>query len=218
MEHKSQEIVWNDLSICLLPQKVIYIEKYKLLIVSDWHLGKLGHFRQEGLFVPPMQLQEEFDRLAVLLLQMSVRQVVFLGDLFHSTWNTEWDAFSLFTHQFHAVDFILTKGNHDILKQEILAQSRLYVVSELFLAEGVLLSHEPRSDLAGTTLNIVGHLHPGVAISSPGRQRFRLPCFFMEGQVLTVPAFGKWTGLYLITKNADNRVYAVIHDAVLEIK
>ena len=36
----------------LLVQKAIYWPKEKLLILSDWHLGKASHFRKEGVYAP----------------------------------------------------------------------------------------------------------------------------------------------------------------------
>lgn len=212
-----KQIEWEGISLILLAQKVLYIPLYQTLVLSDWHLGKLGHFRQEGLFVPAMQVHDELDRLNILLKQMHVKRVVFLGDLFHSKWNPEWDEFVLYLEQFEDITFILTKGNHDILPARIMAASRLQIVDFLTLGEHLVLSHEPLRDVSPHTLNIVGHLHPGVRVRGRGRQIFRLPCFVMQDNVLILPAFGRWTGLHMIKESAFNGVYPIMGNEVMEL-
>src|SRR5690606_17778945 len=213
----AKKLSWNGLDIFLLAQKALYIPVHRLLVISDWHLGKLGHFRKEGFFIPQMNLEEEFLRLGSLLTSLEVSKVVFLGDLFHSEWNYEWDAFTDYLKTFPQIDFVLTRGNHDILPAERFGTIALHVVNQLVLAEGLVFSHEPLSGLDNSCLNIVGHVHPGCEIAVRGRQTFRLPCFHLEDRVLTLPAFGRWTGLYMIRKKSNNQLFAVVNDAVIEV-
>ncbi len=212
-----QRIVWQGIMLDLLAQRVLYIPQYQMLVISDWHLGKLGHFRQEGIFVPPMQIQDELERLGQIIETESIQKVVFLGDLFHSSWNPEWDDFVVYLRQFSEIDFILTKGNHDLLSDTILKQSPLRVLDYLQLDDAIVLSHEPIPGMRSTILNIVGHIHPGVRINARGRQQFRLPCFYLNSNVLTLPAFGRWTGLYMVQKTADNRLFPIVGDDVIEL-
>lgn len=213
----AKKVVLNGLEIFLLPQKVAYIPQYQMLVLSDWHIGKLGHFRREGLFVPPMQLEEEFARLTFLLDDLKVQHVVFLGDLFHSEWNYEWDEFQIFLARFPLVRFTLTRGNHDILPDNILQHSVIEVKDYLLLSEGLVLSHEPIVNLDQGLYNMVGHIHPGCEVALRGRQYYKLPCFYLEGTVLTLPAFGRWTGLYLMRKKPDNRIFAIAGTEVVEL-
>lgn len=209
-------LIWEGVEMQLLPIRALYIPLYQILIISDWHLGKLSHFRQAGLFVPAMQIKAELERLGEALSALEVKKVVFLGDLFHSSHNAEWDDLVAYLKGFPKIDFILTKGNHDLISNTILEQSSLYVVDYLRIGETILLSHEPMSHLPDTILNIVGHVHPGVMVQTKGRQRFRLPCFYLARNVLTIPAFGRWTGLYIIKKSVDNRLFPILGDEVIE--
>lgn len=215
----AKKLVFNDVELFMLPQKVLYIPSYQLLVLSDWHIGKLGHFRKAGLFVPPMRLEEEFARLADLLSELPVREVIFLGDLFHSEWNYEWDEFQQFLQRFPSVKFILTRGNHDILPTAVLQASVIEVKEYVLLSEGLLFSHEPLQHLDSYIYNIVGHVHPGCEVALPGRQYYKLPCFYLEDKVLTLPAFGRWTGLYILPKRQDNRIFAIVGtEEVIELK
>lgn len=212
----AMRLAWCGTELDMLAEKVLHIPAFDMLVLSDWHLGKLGHFRKEGMFVPAMQTEAELDRLGALIERFALKKVVFLGDLFHSSWNYEWDEFVAYLQRFPQVEFILTKGNHDLLPSDILHQSSLAVVDSLRLDE-LVLSHQPLPELPASTLNIVGHIHPGLVLHGKGRQSFRLPCFHLQSNILTLPAFGRWTGLHMLKKAADSRLFAIVGDAVLEV-
>ncbi len=61
------------------------------------------------------------------------------------------------------------------------------------------------------------HIHPGCVIETKGRQSFRLPCFHLKNKQLTLPAFGKYTGLHISPKDADTQIFAIVNDAVIEV-
>lgn len=213
----SKRLILNEQEILLLPEKALYIPAHEMLVISDWHLGKLAHFRQEGIPVPLVPVEFELNRLGNLIRMFKVRIVVFLGDLFHSRLNSDWDSFVGYIRQFPHIRFILTKGNHDILPPEVFDGVPLEIVDRLLLPGDILLSHEPITSPGNHVFNISGHIHPGCVIHGKGRQYFRLPCFYKEKNNLTLPAFGKWTGLHIVKKNSINNIFAVVNDAVLEV-
>lgn len=214
---KAKLLIWEDVELLMMPQRVLYIPQYHTLLLADWHLGKLGHFRQHGVFVPEMQLLEEFERLGALIEKLNIKRVVFLGDLFHSSWNYEWDKFIEYLDHFRQVEFVLTKGNHDLISEDIIRATCLRSCSSFSLDRHIILSHEPIINLPKHILNIVGHVHPGVEFHTAGRQRFRLPAFILERNILTLPAFGRWTGLHIIRKNDRHRCYAILGTDILEL-
>src|SRR5690606_33203773 len=189
----AKRIELNGLELYLLPQKVIYIPKYFMLIISDWHLGKLTHFRKEGVFVPVVKIDEEFTRLNNLIQELKVKEIVFLGDLFHSEWNADWEELKSYLNALakRPIKCTLTKGNHDILLEDYFLNMNLKRVDQVVLSEGLILSHEPMSGLPDYVYNIVGHIHPGCLIDTGARQTFKLPCFHLDNRILTMPAFGK---------------------------
>ena len=215
----AKRIELNGLEVFLLAQEVIYIPKYFMLIISDWHLGKLNHFRKEGLFVPAPAIEEEFENLNLLIQNLDLKEIVFLGDLFHSDWNSDWEKLKTYINTIsnQSISCTLTKGNHDILTQSHFQNMNLKIRESIILSEGIVLSHEPFNDLPDYMYNIVGHIHPGCLIETSARQSFRLPCFFLQNKILTMPAFGKYTGLHLVKKEKNNRIFAVIKDSVIEV-
>lgn len=214
----AKKILLNGLEIYLLAQKAIFIPSYELLLISDWHLGKLTHFRRAGFFVPATDAEEEFNRVRLLIDDLAAKQVLFLGDLFHSEWNADWEKFKLFLNSYAGrVKFILTKGNHDILEDHYFEHIPLEVKNEHLLSEGIVMSHEPLIGLPDYLYNIVGHIHPGYLLEYKARQTFRLPCFHLEGKTLTMPAFGKFTGLHMMSKGRNTEIFAIINDSIVEV-
>ncbi|MDZ7683106.1 MAG: metallophosphoesterase [Fodinibius sp.] len=77
----------------LLPEKAIYWQKRKIMLVADLHIGKSGHFRKHGIAVPDQVAQSNLDKLDTILDKRSPEHLVILGDLFHSDINSEWQRF-----------------------------------------------------------------------------------------------------------------------------
>ena len=98
--------------------RTIYWEEQKALILSDLHFGKTGHFRKAGIAIPQSVYKEDLQRLIDLLQYFKPKQIIAVGDLFHSKVNLELDLFKRWRNDFEAIDFHLVKGNHDILKED----------------------------------------------------------------------------------------------------
>lgn len=75
----------------LSPERCIYWQEEKALIISDVHFGKTGHFRKSGIAVPQNIFKEDIQRLINQLQYFQPRQLIAVGDLFHSEANKELD-------------------------------------------------------------------------------------------------------------------------------
>ena len=68
---------------------------------------------------------------------------------------------------------------------------------------------------------LAGHAHPCVVLTGAGRERLRLPCFWLgdaiKNPVGVLPAFGSFTGMHPIDRRPRDRVFAVAGDSVREI-
>lgn len=198
----------------LLPQGAVYWQEQKALLLADIHLGKVSHFRKNGYAIPAQIQFSFYQKMEQLLTAHNVEKIFFLGDLFHSDRNAEWDRFVAW-NQSLSQQTILVKGNHDILPMKVLEQSGLFVVTE-WMEKNILLTHHP-TDRSGL-FNFSGHIHPGVRLQGAGRQRLKVPCFFHQPNQMILPAFGDFTGLHLLQPKAGDRVYALTGEAVVEIK
>lgn len=197
--------------LLLLPEKAIYWPSRKTLLVADAHLGKIRHFRKSGIAVPGQAGYRNLAQLSVLIQKHKPEQVIFLGDLFHSELNFEWIEFKAFLKTFNTIRFTLILGNHDILHDQSYAQ--LEVVRESMAIGPFLLSHEPLEEHAG--YNLCGHIHPGVRLQGPARESMRLPCFYFGSTQGVLPAFGVFTGLYMMKPTENDRVFVITGNEVL---
>lgn len=209
------EQIIAGMKMYLLPEKVIWIPEQKALLLSDLHLGKVDHFRKNGLAIPHAAGKSDLDLLSRLIERYDVHHFYLLGDLFHSEHNAEWDRFTAWSTKQYA-SLYLIEGNHDILSEEQYNACGLEVLPQLAL-EGLLLSHEPLEDIPAGFFNIAGHIHPGIRLHGKGRQSLRLPCFFKQPRQLILPAFGSFTGLYVMSPKENDEVFAIADGRVVKV-
>lgn len=200
--------------LTLLPQKAIWWEKQKALLIADLHLGKGMHFRKAGLPIPLVSQQKDFAQLTELLQMPHLEQVIFLGDLFHSYYNSDWELLGELLKDFKYLKFILVQGNHDILNVQHYKRFGFEVFDILHVGP-FLLSHEPIEK--PSAYNIYGHIHPGVKLYGRGRQKLRLPCFFFAKNYAVLPSFGKLTGLYALQPKKEDKVFAIVENRVVDL-
>ena len=205
--------------LLLLPQKAIYWEQEKMLIAADVHLGKVGHFRKAGIAVPRDMEQDDLAVLSDLIFEHRPQQLLFLGDLFHSDMNADWDWFALWRKQFPKLEIILIRGNHDIIHDSHYLDLNISLHHQLLVGP-FLMMHHPQTDvtLAQTDGYVFcGHIHPGINLVGRGRQSITLPCFSFSKKQVILPSFGKFTGRVAIRSTKNDRLFAVLKDKVVAI-
>lgn len=209
------DFYYKEELIQLLAEKVAFLPQHQILVVADLHLGKASHFRKAGIMLPVPSMSPDLYRMDELMSSLKPATVVFLGDLFHSSLNNEWNGLKDFLLRYSTVRFVLTKGNHDILSSSVMEDTSIEVVDEFEVGNHLLFTHEPMTTVQEEKLNISGHIHPGIVIKTNGRQSFRLPCFYYRGQSLILPAFGQLTGLHILKKASGAKIYPVFADEVI---
>ncbi len=210
----------HEQQLRLYPEKAIYWPEQNSLLLSDLHLGKAAHFRKAGMAVPAAIHQNDLQRLDYLLLETGATRVYFLGDLFHSELNTEWWTFAAWLEKYPEKDFILIKGNHDILPEMAYKNSCLQIIPEELAVSPFILTHEPLSgkNLKRGLYNICGHIHPAVKLRGPAFQQLTLPCFYFGLHNAVLPAFGKFTGFHQIKPKKEDSVFAIAENRVLRLQ
>ena len=201
----------------LLPQRALHLPKRKLLILADLHFGKVNHFRKSGIPVPEKANDSNSTRLIECIQHTKVERVIFLGDLFHSHYNFEWEVVGQIRSHFVGVDFLLIEGNHDILSDQQYARHHIQVLNQLEVGP-YLLTHEPLEESSTSNLyNIAGHIHPGVRLMGTARQSLMLPCFYFGKQQALLPAFGSFTGLARISAKKEDRIFVIAEHKIMEL-
>jgi len=75
------------------------------------------------------------------------------------------------------------------------------------------LAHHP-TRVAGAYV-LAGHVHPCAVLVGRGRQRERLPCFWLGAHTGVLPAFGDFTGCAEVTPTEGDAVWVVAGDEVV---
>lgn len=219
-----QQIIPHNISgnsFLLSASRCIFWQEQKILILSDLHLGKTGHFRKSGIAVPQAIFKEDMQRLVTQLQLYKPEQVIIIGDMFHSHDNKEHDFFLKWRNDFEQLSIQLVKGNHDILKDEWYAHAGIQ-----------LCNTKPNENNPGLCINnfgfvhdindfnlspehseryyFSGHIHPGISIRGIGKQSLRFPCFYFGKQFAVLPAFSRFTGTHGIEPKRSECVYALI--------
>ena len=192
--------------------RCIFWEQEKILILSDLHFGKTGHFRKEGIAVPQALYKEDLQRLIAQIQFFKPHQLIIIGDMFHSHLNKELDFFKKWRDDFLQLSMILVRGNHDILTDSWYNAASIQVVEKSLSIGSFSFTH----DMAEAENNLSnqyffsGHIHPGVSVKGLGKQSLRLPCFYFAKQYAVLPAFSKFTGLHAIKSKRGDTVFAVL--------
>lgn len=206
----------DGMKLTLLPEKAVWVDSLQTLLLADIHLGKASHFRKSGIPIPEQIHDLDYQRLGVLIQRYSPKDIYFLGDLFHSSWNEQWEELGSFLTQFPGSTFHLVLGNHDILTAEKYQKMGLQVYRNTIALGPFLLSHEPAKPTLGL-LNICGHIHPGILLKGKAKQSVRIPIFHFSEDCLVLPSFGNFTGLFLINGKKTDLIWGVAEERVIPI-
>ncbi|MCX2745897.1 ligase-associated DNA damage response endonuclease PdeM [Mangrovivirga sp. M17] len=213
---KRQEILIRGEKLTLLPQKAIYWKKKSALIIADLHLGKITHFRNQGVALPANGVMNNWERLGNLIEEYSPEDVYFLGDLFHSDYNNEWIIFEELSAEFPSTTFHLVAGNHDILPEFHYQKFKIKVYKEALCVDPFIFTHHPLKETS-ELYNLAGHIHPGVVLRGNGRQTAKLKCFYFGEAGAILPSYGDFTGIYKMKIKKGDKVYVVTENSVLKV-
>lgn len=194
-------------------RKVVFWEEKSLLIVSDVHLGKAGHFRKNGVPIPKRIHYSDLDCLSDLISDFSPKGLIFLGDLFHSEFNKEWDIFCLWLEQYPHVNMKLVRGNHDVLPSSLYDTNALTLIEELIEPPFHFTHEAVQSDY----YNISGHVHPSIKLRGSARQSISASCFYFANEAALLPAFGKFTGNCTIRPKRGSNVFAIASSQIIAL-
>lgn len=203
----------------LLPERAVWWHAERTLLIADAHLGKPASFRAGGTPVPEDATRADLARLGALIDAFGARRVVVLGDLAHD--RAAWDratmeSVSSWRARHGSVEVVLVRGNHDRRASDPPAELAIACVDPGWVLGGIAMHHEPceageadapRAHEARPVL--AGHLHPGVRLRDARGRALRAPCFWERSRQMVLPAFGSFTGLWMIAPRAGDRVHAV---------
>ena len=207
-------ILFGNEEFILLAERAVLRTSDRTLLIADPHFGKATHFRQAGIPVSDDVFVNDLSRLDKLIDNYGVKRVIVLGDFFHSSHNSEWNRFSEWLTQSTLEEWLIVPGNHDRHTRNEIHCDKCRVTVSHYEENGFIFTHEPcETELP----SFCGHLHPGIKLYGKAHQSLRLPCFFINGNQMILPAFGSFTGLAIQRPVEGDRVYAIAGQRVVEV-
>ena len=196
-------------TLWLLPEHALWWPAQRVLFVADLHMGKAATYRALGQPVPAGTTDENLRRLSQLVQHYQPAQLVFLGDFLHAAQArtpSVLQALATWRASIANVGCVLVRGNHDSRAGDPPPELLIDVVDEPYLAGPFAACHYPQAHPTHAVL--AGHLHPALQLRGLGRDRMRLPCFCFQARQAILPAFGEFTGGWLVEPQPGLRLYA----------
>ena len=204
--------------LVLLPERAVYWQRTRTLLVADPHFGKAAAFRAAAVPVPRGTTTGSLARLDAALARADVARVVFLGDFLHAREGREAETTRVLGEwrSRHArIDMVLVRGNHDERAGDPGPEIDIRCVDGPVAESPFVFTHKPAVSDDGYV--ICGHVHPAARLTGPGRETLRLPCFWANARSMVLPAFGEFTGVAEIEAQPDDRVWVIADGAVLDV-
>ena len=211
------EIAGESLELCA--ERAAYWPRRRMLLVADPHFGKAASFRALGVRVPRGTTEGALARLDTLVTRLEPERIEFLGDFLHAREGRDDETFRLLAEWRAGHDRIamrLVRGNHDKRAGDPPSRVGIECVDGPVLEPPFALAHHP-TRVAGAYV-LAGHVHPCAVLVGRGRQRERLPCFWLGQHAGVLPAFGDFTGCAEVTATEGDAVWVVADAEVVRFE
>ena len=204
----------------LLCERCLYWPSHRLLVVADCHFGKAETFQQHGLWLPSAPIQQDLVVLSTLTKRLSVKHLLFLGDLVHSLAGVTEDIVRNFATWLSGypgrVEVMI--GNHDtgLAKRWPTAWNDVKLSDCLRIGDFIFQHQPPDRPSHEGTFHWTGHVHPVMSLDR-GPDRVRLPAFIISDSLGLLPAFSQLAGGFEVSPSAHDRVFVVGKHNVYEV-
>jgi uncharacterized protein len=213
------EIILAGERVVLLSSGAVFLPTQYALLIADAHLGKASSFRQLGVPVPSGTSQETLDAISQDIKATQAAHLIFLGDFLHSKHahaQATQTVLAAWRRKHADLRITLVRGNHDDHAGDPPASLSIEVVDEPYALGAFALCHHPQT--VSGMYALAGHWHPCITLHGKGRDRLRLPCFWLGDAAAhpmgILPAYGSFTGMHPIERRDSDAVYAIAGDAV----
>jgi hypothetical protein len=178
--------------------KALWIEKEKILIIADLHIGYEEALIKRGFLIPKTFLSELKNEICVLL-KLKPKLIIINGDFQHEfskisriDWDDSMQILNLLLKQ---AKVILIRGNHDTLIEQF-TKKMDFEIRDFFIVKNIAILHGNKiiNECLDKkiTIFIIGHDHPAVTISDNVKQE-KYKCFLLgkyhDKKVLVMPSF-----------------------------
>lgn len=202
----------------LLPERAVFWEEKKILILADIHFGKATSFRKQGIPIPEGNMEEDLMKMQSLIHKMKPESCIIVGDLIHAQKGLSKDVQDLFSEWLKNIpcEMHLILGNHDRSLAKSLPQNWfLHVHEKSLLIDPFYFCHFP--EIHEPWFVWSGHLHPKIELKDH-RDRLLLHCFQIYPNLGILPAFSSFVGGTYIKKSKEYSIYVIADTSVMQVQ
>ncbi|MBW3019318.1 metallophosphoesterase [Candidatus Woesearchaeota archaeon] len=181
----------------------LYLQKEKVLIIADLHLGYEEYLAKRGVLVPRTQYKQTIKRLAYIFSKLPVKTIVLNGDVKHEFGAVnpqEWrEVLKLIDYLEKKGKLVVIKGNHDTILGPITKKREINEVKEYRIGD-VLIAHGDYIPAKLAKIMIIGHEHPAVTLREEAKTE-KFKCYlkgkYKRSMLIVQPSFN------LLTQGTD---------------
>lgn len=214
---RSLKVHWYEQTLYLHAERVIYWAEARTLLAADIHMGKEHVFGRAGIAIPGGLSEDTLSAMMSLVDGCAAERLLILGDFVHDVPTTTecWQS-CLRAHLDTRTELAMSivAGNHDKIAARERIDQRVRWHSRPLHEPPFVLMHEPVEDARGYVL--AGHIHPVWSVGRR-RQKLRAPIFWFQQAVAVLPAFGHFTGGFVIDRAKKDRLFMTGPDSVIEV-
>ena len=206
-------------NLFLFAEKALFWARRKTLIIADPHFGKAAAFRALGIAVPEGTLNQDLQRLGLLLEASESERLVILGDFFHAKAGKSVSTLQSirgWRNKFSHLEVLLITGNHDRHAGKPPRAWDFTPIAEPWQDGPFMYSHEPQY-IHGFHV-LCGHIHPCISLRNKIGGGMRVPCFSFTEERVILPAFGNFCGMANIEPQPKEKIFAIGPNEVIPIK
>ena len=206
--HRSAGIAGLGAGIFLDARRAVWLERERILLVADLHLGYAWAHRHAGQMLPLSAREDSIERLTALVEEYAPVALAILGDIVHRAVpvrTLEEELRRLCDELGGRVEVRLLAGNHDATLAALLRRCGISATLHSSLEAGPhLLLHGDGKDAGAAQTQLqraqetegrifMGHEHPAIRVGD-GITSIKRPCFLISAEVIILPAFSNWAG------------------------
>lgn len=174
----------------------LWLNKEKILILNDLHLGYEEALLRKGIFVPKFQMEEVLCQLRKIFQKIHPTRIVINGDVKHefgSILKQEWHDVLHFLDILskECSEVIIIQGNHDPIIKPLAARKKIVVAKEYRVGD-VIIVHGDALVKTDARVIIIGHEHPAITLRDHGKYE-KYKCFlkgkWKRKELVVVPSF-----------------------------
>lgn len=181
----------------------LFLEKYKVLILGDTHIGFDAAIAKEGVLLPKYHFKDLMNRLSSIIEEVKPKKIVLNGDIKHefgTISDEEWrNLLKLIDYISEKAELILVKGNHDAVLEPVAKKRGLklrdfYSFEDIYVCHGHVIPEDKYFKKAKTV--IISHDHPAISFIEGARIE-KYKCFlsgeWTDKNLIVLPAFSPTT-------------------------